>query len=163
MHRFCLRPEQQVQTPARGLAYHSTMYTDVRTPSALGASTGHCPTGTPCWHCLPHQHRSLSKFFGGINVQERIALPVPPLPRCQCELTPAGESLVHPALGTKKERDQVAIWSPASVPGAFKRKGRSPEKTTAFCLSCYRKCENKVRPTLEDIQVFTWEQSLFCP
>lgn len=90
------------------------------------------------------------------------ALPLPLHPRYQCELTPAGENLVHPALGTEKGRGQMAIWLPINVPGAFKRKGWSTEQGTVFYLLCYQKCDNKVRATLEDIQVFTWKHNLIC-
>lgn len=48
----------------------------------------------------------------------------------------------------------MAMRLPINVPGAFKKKGGSTEQRTVFYLSCYQKCENKVRAMLED-----WDQS----
>lgn len=61
------------------------------------------------------------------------------------------------------ERIGGNIWLPINVSGAFKRKGWGTEQRIIFYVSCYQKCENKMRATLEDIQVLMWKYNIFCP
>lgn len=87
---------------------------EARAPSALEASTDRAGT---TFNDGPGKS---SKFYTGANAEVGSALLHP---CCQCELIPAAENVMQPAVLGTEEREKMAIWSPVNVLGTFKRKG----------------------------------------